>query len=295
MIKQRKVIIKGVYIIKKRIINIEDVENLYLQEEMSVKKVAKIFCTNDRKITEILNNSSKFNVLYKLRHPNLGKKIKKPFRNKDKICEVCCSSKGVCFNQQVKKYLCQRHRCQVSKFGQIIKTYVDKNDYILHDNYAEIIFSDADNKNVYTTKISLDKLELVKQYYWKLHNHGYCVSKNNGDNLLMHRIIINAKENEQVDHINRDKLDNRNENLRIVCNSENQVNKKMMKNNTSGVTGVTWDKDRDKWKVSLNIYDKCYNLGRFDDFNEAVETRQRAEKNYHKEFMPIERQNKNFT
>jgi hypothetical protein len=69
----------------------------------------------------------------------------------------------------------------------------------------------------------------------------------------------------------------------------------MHSNNTSGVTGVTWDKARSKWKVLLNIYNKAYNLGRYDSLEEAKNVRLEAEKIYHKEFTPIERQDNYYT
>lgn len=65
-----------------------------------------------------------------------------------------------------------------------------------------------------------------------------------GKNYKCHRIIyemfnnISLKPNEQIDHINRQKTDNRIENLRVVTHSENMRNAKMSKNNSSGMTGV---------------------------------------------------------
>lgn len=61
----------------------------------------------------------------------------------------------------------------------------------------------------------------------------------------MHRYILNLNRNhnnhtDYVDHINRDKLDNRKLNLRITDNSGNQKNKGIQSNNTSGISGVTY-------------------------------------------------------
>lgn len=49
------------------------------------------------------------------------------------------------------------------------------------------------------------------------------------------------------------------------------------KSNKSGVAGVNWDKSRNKWQVSIRYKGTRYNLGRFDDFDEAVEIRKVAE------------------
>jgi hypothetical protein len=100
----------------------------------------------------------------------------------------------------------------------------------------------------------------------------------------MHRLIMKAKKGEIVDHINGNGLDNRKENLRIVSKRENAINCKMNKANTSGVMGVTFDKNRNKWRAFVIIHKKIKNLGRFETFEEAVQARKDAEKLYYGEF-----------
>ena len=68
----------------------------------------------------------------------------------------------------------------------------------------------------------------------------------------------------EVDHINRDHTDNRIANLRDVTPSENQHNKQSMSNNTSGLTGVSWDAFNSKWTAAISAKRKHYFLGRFD-------------------------------
>ena len=83
-----------------------------------------------------------------------------------------------------------------------------------------------------------------------------------------------------VDHINHNKLDNRKENLRICEHQENTYNKGLCSTNTSGVTGVTWDKLRNKWIAHI----KGKNLGRFNTKEEAIKVRKQAEIEYFGEF-----------
>lgn len=73
-----------------------------------------------------------------------------------------------------------------------------------------------------------------------------------------------------VDHINRIRNDNRWCNLREANQSQNSANVAIKKSNTSGHTGVVWDKDRNKWRVQIRIKGKKTNLGRFDNFDDAV-------------------------
>lgn len=88
---------------------------------------------------------------------------------------------------------------------------------------------------------------------------------------------------EYIDHINGDGTDNRWCNLREVTASQNSRNMKLSSRNTSGVTGVTWSEKRSKWCVSITVKGKRKFLGRFSDFDVAVNARKEAEKlyNYH--------------
>lgn len=82
---------------------------------------------------------------------------------------------------------------------------------------------------------------------------------------------------DQVDHINHNRSDNRWMNLRNATKRINGMNKSICPSNTSGVTGVHWDKPRKKWKATIQSYGvKCY-LGLFIEFNDAVTARKAAE------------------
>lgn len=85
---------------------------------------------------------------------------------------------------------------------------------------------------------------------------------------------------EEVDHINQNPFDNRWENLRAVSHQENSRNRRKSRSNISGVTGVHWHTATQKWAVSIGLdYDKR-NLGEYDNFEEAVAVRKRAETRY---------------
>tara|TARA_R110000796_G_scaffold95459_2_gene200665 strand:- start:9387 stop:9962 length:576 start_codon:yes stop_codon:yes gene_type:complete len=73
----------------------------------------------------------------------------------------------------------------------------------------------------------------------------------------------------QIDHKNRDATDNRWCNLRASDNGANGKNHSMHRNNTSGATGVTWDKCRNKWRSRCRLHRKWYHLGRFSNFEDA--------------------------
>jgi hypothetical protein len=87
------------------------------------------------------------------------------------------------------------------------------------------------------------------------------------DNISMHRFIMKPPRNMQIDHINRDGLDNRKENLRIVTNRENCQNKI----NSAEFVGVYKFKKKLRKPFAVRIYinGKSKTLGYFETANEA--------------------------
>ncbi len=60
---------------------------------------------------------------------------------------------------------------------------------------------------------------------------------------------------------------------------------KPMSHNTSGYSGVKWDKEREKWIAEIRFKNKIYYLGRYKDKQEAIKVRKEAEEKLHKEFL----------
>lgn len=110
---------------------------------------------------------------------------------------------------------------------------------------------------------------------------GYCKIGVGGKRYQRHNIIWEMHNGRVpkgyvVDHINHLPDDDRLCNLRLVTVIENNRNRKLPKNNTSGCIGVTWHKRCKKWYVSVG---KEY-VGRFDDFFEACCARKSKETLY---------------
>lgn len=60
---------------------------------------------------------------------------------------------------------------------------------------------------------------------------------------------------------------------------------KPIRSNTSGITGVTWDKAKEKWRAQIVFKGKTYNLGRYDNKEDAAEARKKAEEKFFKSFI----------
>src|SRR3972149_6021810 len=93
-----------------------------------------------------------------------------------------------------------------------------------------------------------EDFEYLNQFAWQCSPLGYATRR-----IGMHREIIKTPKGMYTDHINGNPLDNRKENLRIVTFSQNMLNRKRYKNNKSGHKGVVWNKDRQKWRVRIDV------------------------------------------
>lgn len=111
----------------------------------------------------------------------------------------------------------------------------------------------------------------------RLNNKAYYAHK------LAWLYVYKVLPTQQIDHINHNRADNSIVNLRLVDAKDNSKNRTKNKNNTSGVMGVYWYKDRKRWVARIKIDDKLVNLGSYVNFSDAVNARKNAEVlyNYH--------------
>jgi len=128
----------------------------------------------------------------------------------------------------------------------------------------------------------LEDYDKIKNYSWHINADGYVVTGYTA--ILMHRLVMNCPDDMETDHIFHNRYDNRKEFLRIVTRSQNGMNRALQSNNTSGITGVIWRKDKEKWNAQIFINKKRVHLGYFDDFDEAVKVRKEAELKYFGEY-----------
>ncbi len=104
--------------------------------------------------------------------------------------------------------------------------------------------------------------------------------------LKMHRLIMGHPIGE-VDHRDGDGLNNRRSNLRIATRSQNECNKGVQKNNTSGFRGVSFFKPHGKWKAQIVLNGKARHLGYFATPEEAHAAYVAAQPLFHGEFARI--------
>ena len=104
---------------------------------------------------------------------------------------------------------------------------------------------------------------------------------------MLHRIAVELMTGKQippgfvVDHINQDTHDNRITNLRVIKEKDNARNKPKRRDNTSGATGVCFDKCGHTWRAYIvDLNGKAIKLGRFQTKEQAIRVRRAKEKEF---------------
>lgn len=195
-----------------------------------------------------------------------------------KICKV-----DGCNDKTHGKGYCNKHYRQFKRYGKVRRTLKDPNEIILYDNYAEIILYDINSNEKAKTLIDLDDMHKVKKYKWCLDAYGY-VRGGKEKKIQLHRFIMNCPNDMVVDHVNLNPLDNRKMNLRICIKQQNEMNRPLRNNNTSGITGVSLHKQTNKWRAYIQYNQKFIHLGLFDTKEEAIKAREQAEIKYFGEY-----------
>ncbi len=118
----------------------------------------------------------------------------------------------------------------------------------------------------------------INQWKWWFTTRGYAVREKKRKLIFMHRLINKTPKGFDTDHVNKNKLDNRKDNLRTVTRSQNFMNINPRKNNTSGFRGV--QRHAEGWMARIKVDYKAIYLGYFKEFKDAVVARKRGEEKY---------------
>lgn len=139
----------------------------------------------------------------------------------------------------------------------------------------------------------LEDYELIKNYCWHMEPLGYLASDTHTDEgiVKMHRLVMHINDSSiHIDHINHNTFDNRKCNLRQCTAAENNCNVEKRIDNSSGYPGVSWHKRDMCWEVHIQVHKKQIYLGRFNNFEDAVQARKEAEEKYFQDFSFINSQ-----
>ena len=211
------------------------------------------------------------------------------------------TTSGRCVAQWLCECDCEQHNLIVVRGGNLTKTNnptrscgcisrektiqrnkenKKSNIYNLTDYKYGVGFTSNTNKEFY---FDLEDYEQIKNYCWseRIDKDGYssliawdCILQKT---IKMHYLLGFKK----CDHKDRNLLNNRRINLRTATVSENARNRSVQKNNTSGVTGVNWYNQGNKWRAQIGYNKQIIYLGSFNDKEGAIKTRLMAELKYY--------------
>lgn len=161
-----------------------------------------------------------------------------------------------------------------------------KNEFFSLSDLTLILVKEG-NGTPHCAVIDTDKLEMANSfpgtwYALRKDNGIYVHGSTQNGTMLLHRVVINAEKGFDVDHINRNPLDNRFCNLQVVTHAENLQNQQETgrKNSTSGFRNVDWDKGKKLWRVTIRVNNKTMFIGRYKDLEDAVLAARNARQKY---------------
>lgn len=130
-----------------------------------------------------------------------------------------------------------------------------------------------------------DVWEKNKEYTWYEH-YGYAKTRKKKKDVPFHSVVLNCPDGYVIDHINRDRFDNRRENLRVTTQYVNSLNRGANINSVTGVKGVY--KEGNKYRAEITVKKKTKYLGAYYTLEEAKKVREEAEKKYYEPIIEQE-------
>ena len=126
--------------------------------------------------------------------------------------------------------------------------------------------------------------DLIGGYRWHLADSGYASVSRGGKLLHIHSLILDLPTGYLPDHINRDRLDNRRENLRKATHRQNQLNRGPRTSSLSGYKGVSLVRSNGKWQARIFVDGCNYSLGAYESPEDAARAYDVAAKHHFGEF-----------
>lgn len=206
------------------------------------------------------------------------------------LCECSCEehNKIIVVGSSLTRKKCPTRSCgclQKELAATRLKKY---NKYDLTGEYG-IGWTSNTNREFY---FDLEDYEKIKDYCWCEHiSKGYhsleardtSLKINDKSNVIKFHYIVFGTN---ADHINRNTMDNRKNNLRIATQKENTMNRTKSKNKSTDIIGVSYRVKYNDYQSYIQFDGKLLYLGVFNDLDKAVKARLKAEMKYFGKFSP---------
>lgn len=140
------------------------------------------------------------------------------------------------------------------------------NKYIEKDGVSYLLITNLKTNTITTVLLDREDIEKCKKYKWVINKQGYVEAV--WKRITLHRYVLDYNGDLLVDHINRNRLDNRKNNLRIAT--------LLVNNQNNSCPGVSFDKHAGKWKAEYSRFGKAYYAGIYNTKEQAIEARAKA-------------------
>jgi hypothetical protein len=204
--------------------------------------------------------------------------IAKPVR----ICQV-----PGCDGKHDSHGYCGKHNMQIKRLGKVVpRTNRDRNEIVIKNGIAHMLLYDTEQKIIAETIIDVDVLDDVNKHKWRLSAYGYVFGTIAGKCVYLSRYLMEPiPDGMEIDHINRDTLDNRMSNLRYATKSQNSTNS--VYKNTKRFRGVYWVKGKEKWKACIRHKNVNIHIGYFRSEKAAARAYNEKAMELHGEFATL--------
>lgn len=193
-------------------------------------------------------------------------------------CEICGVDDTKRKIRKIKGMnLCSTHITQLYRHGHFLKeTIYSPNEYVIFPDHAEIILKNKQCKEVGRAKIDLEDVDKCRKYKWHIRhsrNTDYVVTSLKGNQKIhLHQYVLNYYGDQDIDHLNRDGLDNQKINLQIKSHADN------LRNQSNERKGIILTPSG-KYASRIMIDYRSIHLGTFETYDQALDARIKAEQN----------------
>lgn len=211
-----------------------------------------------------------------------------------RICKVCGKLCGDKLHEFING-MCGKHYQQVKRFGKVLdnipRTIWDPNEIRVLKDYSEIDTYDEFGNVTYTYIIDTEDIPLLSNKKWRTvikgkQNSPYLVTGHAGKQgtgmIYFHRLVC-GNPNAEIDHIDRNTLDNRKSNLRVARRNLQLANTSLRIDNTLGVKGVYFIQKKNKYRAEIQRDDKHIYSPLYETIEEAAYMRYLLEQFFYKD------------